>query len=79
MSTILSTIARPAIARRPGAIARLFNACVGGIVRYFACRAAIKSLHELDDAALRDIGLRRSQIEPAVYGSISPFDRARMG
>ena len=31
-------------------------------------RAAVKTLHELDDRALRDIGINRSQIEDAVYG-----------
>lgn len=31
-------------------------------------RSAIKTLNELDDRALRDIGITRSQIEDAVYG-----------
>ena len=31
-------------------------------------RSAIKTLSELDDRALRDIGINRSQIEDAVYG-----------
>ncbi|MDH2355513.1 DUF1127 domain-containing protein [Bradyrhizobium sp. SSUT18] len=31
-------------------------------------RSAIKTLNELDDHALRDIGITRSQIEDAVYG-----------
>jgi Domain of unknown function (DUF1127). len=29
---------------------------------------AVKTLSELDDRALRDIGINRSQIEDAVYG-----------
>jgi uncharacterized protein YjiS (DUF1127 family) len=33
-------------------------------------RAAIKTLSELDDRALRDIGITRSQIEDAVHGSM---------
>ena len=33
-------------------------------------RAAIKTLSELDDRALRDIGITRSQIEDAVYGQV---------
>ncbi len=33
-------------------------------------RAAVKTLHELDDRALRDIGITRSQIEDAVGGSV---------
>ena len=31
-------------------------------------RSAVKTLNELDDRALRDIGISRSQIEDAVYG-----------
>jgi uncharacterized protein YjiS (DUF1127 family) len=31
-------------------------------------RSAVKTLGELDDRALRDIGITRSQIEDAVYG-----------
>jgi len=31
-------------------------------------RSAVKTLGELDDRALRDIGINRSQIEDAVYG-----------
>lgn len=31
-------------------------------------RSAVKTLGELDDRALRDIGISRSQIEDAVYG-----------
>jgi uncharacterized protein YjiS (DUF1127 family) len=33
-------------------------------------RAAIKSLNELDDRALRDIGLLRCHIEDAVRGEV---------
>jgi uncharacterized protein YjiS (DUF1127 family) len=38
------------------------------LVRYWYRRAAIKSLLELDDRALRDIGLTRCHIEAAVRG-----------
>ena len=33
-------------------------------------RAAVKTLSELDDRALRDIGITRSQIEDAIGGSV---------
>jgi uncharacterized protein YjiS (DUF1127 family) len=33
-------------------------------------RTAVKTLNELDDRALRDIGITRSQIEDAVYGQV---------
>jgi uncharacterized protein YjiS (DUF1127 family) len=35
-------------------------------------RAAVRQLADLDDRALRDIGVQRSQIESAVRGMIDP-------
>jgi uncharacterized protein YjiS (DUF1127 family) len=78
MSATVSTIVRPPITKRPGAFSRLLRACCGGIVGYFVGRTAIASLRELDDRALRDIGLERSQIEAAVYGFITLPHRGRM-
>jgi uncharacterized protein YjiS (DUF1127 family) len=77
MSATLSTIVRPAATRRPGAFSRLLNACWEAIAGYFFRRAAIASLRELDDRALRDIGLLRCQIEPAVHGFMTVSDRMR--
>jgi len=54
------------------------SACWEGIARYFVRRAAMASLHELDERALRDIGLVRSQIEGAVCGFMRLSDQARM-
>src|SRR5882724_7840898 len=68
MSATLSTITRPAVTRRPGACLRFFRACCEEIARHFVRRAAVATLRELDDHALRDIGLARSQIEAAVHG-----------
>jgi uncharacterized protein YjiS (DUF1127 family) len=59
-------------------ILRLLHAWAGDIAHYFVRRAAIKSLRELSDHELRDIGIRRSQIEAAVHGLIPGPDRARM-
>jgi len=78
MSAILSTIVWPAVTKRLGAFSRLLSAYCHGIAGYFVRRSAIARLHELDDRALRDIGLARSQIEAAVYGFITPSDHARM-
>jgi uncharacterized protein YjiS (DUF1127 family) len=78
MSITLATIVRPEVAQSAGAFFRLFTACMDGIVRYFARRTAVASLRELDDRALRDIGLVRSQIEPAVHGFMTRPDRVRM-
>jgi uncharacterized protein YjiS (DUF1127 family) len=68
MSATVSTIVRPAITRRPGALMSAFNACWEAFARHLVRRADIAILSELDDRALRDIGLVRSQIEAAVYG-----------
>jgi len=54
------------------------SVCWEGIARYLVRRAAMASLHELDDRALRDIGLVRSQIEGAVCGFMRLSDQARM-
>jgi uncharacterized protein YjiS (DUF1127 family) len=43
-----------------------------GVVTYWARREAIKVLSEMDDRALRDIGIARSQIEAAVCGVVDP-------
>jgi len=78
MPETLSTLVRPAVTKRPGSFSRLLSAYCEGIVGYFVRRSAIASLRELDDRALRDIGLARSQIETAVHGFITLSDRARM-
>ena len=78
MPANFSTIIWPAATKRPGAYLRFFNACCEGVADYFARRTAIATLRELDDRALRDIGLERSQIEAAVHGFIALSDQARM-
>ena len=78
MSVTLSQASRSAHTTRAGALFRLANACYRRIVVYFARRAAVKTLGELDDRALRDIGLARSQIEAAVHGFIPRSRQARL-
>ena len=68
MSATLSTLVRPAGTKSRGASLRILNAGWEGIARYVVRRAAMASLRELDDRALRDIGLTRSEIEAAVHG-----------
>jgi uncharacterized protein YjiS (DUF1127 family) len=43
---------------------------------YQACRATVRMLEALDDRVLRDIGLGRSEIWPAVFGGARarPYD-----
>jgi uncharacterized protein YjiS (DUF1127 family) len=75
MSAITATKVRPEVSTRSGAISWLFHAGWAGVARYFDRRAAMASLGELDDCALRDVGLARSQIEAAAYGFIAPMAR----
>jgi uncharacterized protein YjiS (DUF1127 family) len=49
---------------------RQLGAWCEGIARFFSRRSAIASLSQLDDRALRDIGVERSQIEAAVHGLV---------
>jgi uncharacterized protein YjiS (DUF1127 family) len=78
MSITLSTIVRPARSSGPATFRRVFNAGCEAIARYFVCRAAIKTLRELDDRALRDIGLTRSQIDVAVRGFVTVPSRTEI-
>jgi uncharacterized protein YjiS (DUF1127 family) len=68
MTTIPAMAARPATRSTLGGLARLLGNLVNSLVAYWMCRQAVKDLLELDDRALRDIGVERSQIETAVYG-----------
>ena len=78
MSAIASNTMRPTIGKTPVALAQILGARWEAIVRYFARRAAITTLRELDERALRDIGLERTDIEAAVYGLVAPLSQERM-
>jgi len=72
MTTIYSTAGQPAPRSVPGGLFRVLGSWVNGIVTYLARRQAIQTLSELDDRALRDIGIERSRIESAVRGTVDP-------
>ena len=72
MTTIYSTAGQPARQSSMSGFFRLLGSLVNGIVTYLARRQAIKTLSELDDRALRDIGIERSRIESAVRGNVDP-------
>ena len=72
MTTMYPTAGQPAPQSVPGGFFRGLGSWVNGIVTYFAHRPAIKTLSELDDRALRDIGIERGRIETAVRGMIDP-------
>jgi len=71
MFAISAKTVRPQGTTNANALTRIVSACLDGIATYFFRRSAIARLHELDDRALRDIGLVRSQIEAAVRGLIT--------
>jgi uncharacterized protein YjiS (DUF1127 family) len=66
MTTIDSTAAQPSASGMPSGFVRSIGIWTNRFVAQWGRRAAIKSLHELDDRTLRDIGLVRDQIETAV-------------
>jgi uncharacterized protein YjiS (DUF1127 family) len=77
MSFTSSTIAQPAARSGANIVSRALSACFALVAGYFLRRAAIASLRDLDDRALRDIGIARSQIEAAVHGTVN-LERGRM-
>lgn len=70
MTTISQTAGQ---ALSPSSSGGFFRALANGAYALFdrlERRAAVKTLNQLDDRALRDIGITRSQIEDAVGGSL---------
>jgi uncharacterized protein YjiS (DUF1127 family) len=67
MTTIPSTAARSSTSGARSGFVRLMEIWADRLAAYWVRRAAIKTLRELDDHALRDIGLARDQIETAIY------------
>ena len=78
MSSTFSAVARPAVAKWPANVSRLCLAAWDAVSGYLVRRSAIATLRELDDRALHDIGIARSQIEAAVHGTVALPDRGRM-
>jgi uncharacterized protein YjiS (DUF1127 family) len=79
MPAILATIVLSAVTKGPRVFSRLISTTREGIAGYLGRRASIACLHDLDDRALRDIGLARFQIEATVYGLISFSGQADEG
>jgi uncharacterized protein YjiS (DUF1127 family) len=73
MTTIFSTNrSSPSV----GWVRRLAS-CPAGVVAHWRRRETIKTLQELNDHQLRDIGLTRDQIETAANGEADP-DNVRL-
>lgn len=68
MTTISPTAAQPAAPSLIGGLFRLLGTGVTAVVTHLARRQAIKTLNQLDDRALRDIGIERGRIDAAVRG-----------
>ncbi len=77
MTTIFPTAARPAASSLTGDLFRLLGHGVTAVITWIARRHAIKTLNELDDRALRDIGIERCRIDSAVRG-LNPDFGGRM-
>jgi uncharacterized protein YjiS (DUF1127 family) len=70
MTTLSQTAGRPLSPTPSGGFFRFIASGAHAVFDYLGRRAAIKTLGELDDRALRDIGITRSQIEDAVGGRL---------
>ena len=68
MTTISQTAGQTASRKSPAGLFGLLGGWVNRIVTHLAHRQAIKTLNELDDRALRDIGIERGRIDSAVRG-----------
>ena len=72
MTMISSAAGQPASQNLPAGLIGLLGRWMNGLVAYLARRQAVKTLSELDDRALRDIGIERCRIESAVHGIVDP-------
>ncbi|MGF6313201.1 uncharacterized protein YjiS (DUF1127 family) [Bradyrhizobium sp. i1.8.4] len=70
MTTISLAAAPPAWSSVFGGLLRLLRVWGDALATYWVRREAIKTLRQLDDRTLRDIGISRCQIEPAVTGDL---------
>ena len=76
MSTMSQAATRPAMSLTSGGFFRRVGTWFGTwayvLVDHLHRRAEIKTLRQLNERELRDIGLTRSQIEDAVSGLANP-------
>ena len=78
MSTISSPAAQASIPNPVSGMVRWAGKGALALAAYLERRAAIKTLRQLDDRALRDIGIMRCHIDAAVTGAADlEFGRLR--
>ena len=70
MTMLSQTAGRPLSPTPSGGVFRFIASSAQALLDYLGRRAAIQTLSELDDRALRDIGITRSQIVDAVGGHV---------
>ncbi|WP_066503577.1 DUF1127 domain-containing protein [Bradyrhizobium macuxiense] len=70
MTTISSAAVLPARPSLLGRLLRLIRGWSDALATYWMRREAIKTLQQLDDRSLRDIGISRCHIETAVAGNL---------
>ena len=70
MTTMYSTAEAPAWSGSLGRLLRLLRAWGDALVTHWVRHDAIKTLRQLDDRTLRDIGISRCHIERAVTGDL---------
>ncbi|TWB97058.1 uncharacterized protein DUF1127 [Bradyrhizobium macuxiense] len=70
MTTISSAAAAPVRSSMLGGLLRLLRVWGDALATYWVRREAIKTLRQLDDRTLRDIGISRCHIETAVTGDL---------
>ncbi|WP_245453041.1 DUF1127 domain-containing protein [Bradyrhizobium sp. C9] len=68
MTTMYSAAESPARSSMMSGLLRLLRMSGDALATYWVRREAIKTLRQLDDRTLRDIGISRCQIETAVTG-----------
>ncbi len=70
MSTMSRAATEPQSTGSLAAASRWIGRFARALMLHWYRRAAVKSLNELDDRALRDIGLQRCHIKDAVRGEV---------
>ena len=70
MTTIYTTAHAAPATTAFGGFTRAIADWANGLAAHWVRREAIKNLQALDDRALRDIGIHRSNIEAAVKGNV---------
>ncbi|KJC42762.1 hypothetical protein UP09_18360 [Bradyrhizobium sp. LTSP885] len=78
MTTIYSDAVPPARSSMLGGLIRLLRDSGDALATYWVRREAIKTLRQLDDRALHDIGISRCHIESAVAGTVDQLELVRL-